>query len=974
MTTGWVLTIPTAARLPRGQELVTMAGSDDDPAEGRVVQPPLWRTWPRQADDLPTQPVLLDRQKETAAIDRVLNAVRGGFSGTLVLRGGPGVGKTALLEYAIGSACDLRICRVVGVESEINLAFAALHQLLVPFLLLLDLLPPPQRHALRVAFGLEAGPPPDRFVVGLAVLTVLSRAAEEQPLVCVIDDAQWLDIESAHALGFVARRLYADRAGIIAAVGEPAAQEVFEQLPVISVGGLPDAEARELLRSVVGETLDPQVVSRILSDTQNNPLALVELGAEFTAGQLAGTASRPEPLPLSRRLRERFLRQVRGLPADTQTFVLLAAADAAGERGLLWSAAAQAGIDADAAAAAAVSGGVLEVSGSSVRFRHPLIRSAVYHGVLNGDRRRAHAALSDASDSGVDEERRAWHRAAAAIAPDEDLASELQRAAERAGARGGYAARAALLRSSADLTPDDVRRAEREVALAEAELMAGNPAGARDLVDGAMPRLTDKVTRGSAKRLNGAIRFAQGNASEAAAILADASAMLAHDDRAAARDTLLEALEAAIWAGPVETRKIASLAQALPRVAGSPPSISDLLLEGYSARFALGYREAAGPLRAAVAALRADDLDPAVGLRWFGLGAAAAGSLWDEQAVLDLSDRWVRTARALGALTVLPFALAFLAISDWLAGRFDDASARLAEMRELLAVGRGPGMLGIDSRSNGLLLAYRGRLTEARASGVAQIHESTARGQRGPADIGKYIVAVADMCAGDYDAAISGALPVIEDDPAFTAEAALPEMIEAAIRAGRRELAAMVFKTLSERTLAAGTPWALGLRARCEALLDEGEHAEDAYLEAISQLRQCRAMVDLARTHLLYGQWLRRAKRRQDARHELRTAHDMFAAMGADGFAERAATELRATGERARARTPETTFDLTPQEARVAGLAAEGVTNNQIAAQLFVSPRTVEYHLGKIFRKLGLSSRAQLARSLSVSRAGSPAR
>ncbi len=439
---------------------------------------------------------MLDRRRERAAIDRVLDSVRKGFSGTLVLQGGHGTGKTRLLEYAIDSAPDLRISSVIGVESEISLEFAALHQLLVPFKSLLAALPAPQRDAMKIAFGLEEGPAPDLFLVGLATLTLLSLAAEDQPLLCVIDDGHWIDRESAHVLGFAARRLYADRVGFIAAVGEPSASQVLEQLPVITVGGLPDAEARELLGSVIDGPLDAQVAARILADTHNNPLALVELGTEYTAEQLAGRAALPEPLPVGQRLRDRFLRQIRDLPPDAQAFVLLAAADVSGERSLLWRAAEQTGIDADAAAAAA--DGVLEFSGNSVRFRHPLLRSAAYHGATDSDRRRAHAALAEAASSESDLDQRTWHRAAAAIVPDEELATELEHAADRARARGGYAAAAALLRRSAELTPGDGARAEREVALADAELRAGHAEQARELVGAAIPRLTDDVARGLA--------------------------------------------------------------------------------------------------------------------------------------------------------------------------------------------------------------------------------------------------------------------------------------------------------------------------------------------------------------------------------------------------------------------------------------------------------------------------------------------
>jgi len=911
---------------------------------------------PRRVDDRwPEEFVLLDRRTERAAIDQVLNAVRSGLSGALVLRGGPGVGKSTLLQYAVATALDLRVCRIVGVESEISMEFGGLHQLLIPCLPQLGDLPPPQRGALRVAFGQEAGPPPERFLVGLATLTLLSRAAEEQPLLCIVDDAHWLDPESAQVLGFVARRLYADRVGLIAGVGEPAVQQVFEQLPAITVDGLPDAEARELLSSVTGGVLNTQAVDRILADTRNNPLALVELGTQYTAEQLSGRAVQPEPLPLGQRLQEHFLRQVRSLPPDAQAFALLAAADPGGERARLWRAAAQAGIDPDAASAETAGAGVLEFPGSSVRFRYPLLRSAVYHGASAVDRRQAHRALGEAGNS----ELRAWHLAAAAIVPDEELAAELQHTAERAGTRGGYAARAALLRRSADLTPDDTRRAEREVALAEARLMAGDPAGAQKILDGALPRLTSVTARCRAQRLEGAICFAQGNAAEAARILASAAQALADDDRMA-RDTMLMAVQAAIWAGPAQIREIARAARAFPPVPFASASVADLLLEGYSARFTLGYQASVEPFRAAVAALLADDLDPAVGLRWFALGTAAAGSLWDDQATFDLSKRWEKMARAAGAFTTLPVALVFHAVSESLAGHFREADTRWALMLEVLTMSSGPGVLGVNSRSTGRLLAYRGHLTEARETGLAQIRESVARGQGGPADIGRYIVALADLFDGDYASAMSYAQTVIENDPAYIAEGTLPELIEAAVRAGDYEAAATAHKTLSQRALAAGTPWALGLHARCEALVAEGSEAEGYYLESISQLRRCRMAVDLARTYLLYGQWLRRAKRRRDARHELRTAHDMFAAMGADRFAELAAAELRATGERARARTPETAVDLTPQETRVADLAAAGASDSEIAAQLFISPSTVDYHLRKVFRKLHVTSRTQL--------------
>jgi DNA-binding CsgD family transcriptional regulator len=843
---------------------------------------------------------LLDREAERAEIDQVLHTVRDGLSGTLVLRGAPGVGKSALLRYAVGAAKDLRVLTIAGLESEISRKFGGLHRLLAPFLSAVPDLPPPQRDALRIAFGEQAGTPPALFLVGLASLTVLSRAAEQQPLLCVVDDAQWIDPESAQVLGFVGRRLPADRValGLVMVVGEPATTQEFTHLPAITVDGLPDAEARRLLGSVVEGRLNVQAVDRVLAETGDNPLALVELGRLHTADQLCDRATRPEPLPLGRRFATHFLPRVRDLSTDAQTFVLLAAADTESERAPLWRAAESVGIDPDTASAEAAWAGMLDLTDDSVRFRYPPARSAVYYGADAAELRRAHQALGEAGN----QELRAWHRAAATSAPDEDLAAELQRTAERGSARGGYATRAALLRRSAELTPEDPARALREAMLAEATLIAGDPSRAQSVLEAALPRLTDAAGRGFAQSVQGAIRFAQGDAAEAARILAGAAREFEHDDRLA-RDAMLGALEAAIWSGPELTGEIARLARAFGPAAGPSPAISDLLLEGYSARFTFGYQASVAPLRAAVAALLAEDLDPAVGLRWFSLGAAAAFGLWDDRAAFDLADRWVDQARAAGAFTALPVALAFHEICDAMA---------------------------------------QGRSSDAPGHGV-------------PAGIGGYLAAVADV--------------------------ALPELIEAAVRAGHRQTAATAFETLSERTLLSGTPWGLGVRSRCEALLadadananadaDADADAERAYLESISQLKQSRMLVDLARTHLYYGRWLRRAKRRRDARRELHTARDLFAGIGADRFTEQAAAELRAVGERTGTRAAEKAPDLTPHEARIADLAASGASNSEIAANLSVSPSTVDYHLRKIFRKLDITSRTQLGARLTSRSAG----
>jgi DNA-binding CsgD family transcriptional regulator len=710
--------------------------------------------------------------------------------------------------------------------------------------------------------------------------------------------------------------------------------------------------------------LSPLVVSRVLGDTASNALALVEVGSQFSAAELTKMAYSPTPLPVGPKLEQRYLNQVKRLPSDAQQFVLLIAAESTGDRGLARRAAEHAHIDADAAEAAAENAHLIEVSDTSIRFRHPLIRAAVYSGATDLDRRRAHRRLSDACAAADRLDQQIWHRAAASAGTDENLAADIQAAAERAGSRGAWATAAGLLRRSIELTSDPGRRAVREVALGHAELVTGHPDIAMQSAGGALPRLPDDSTRGRAQVLCGEALFAQGRDSEAAEILLKASSALASDP-AAATDARLAAMNAAIWAGPSEVAKIASLAVPPPRPSGAEVRVSDLLLAGYNIRLTSGYNAAVAPLQNAVRMLRADDLDPDTGLRWFSLGATAAGSLWDDEAMLDLSERWVQLTRRLGAVAYLPAALAFRALSDWLTGHLNQAADRWAEMRELIAASDDLQLPPLEGRSPGLLHTYRGDVTTALARASEMVRKSAARGQGGMADMGRSVLVAAYLVAGQPQEALDAGLAVVDHDPAFTAEQTLPELVEAAVRSDNQAAAARTFATLDSRATAAGTAWALGVRARSEALIADGERAEQAYAESISHLKQSRAIVDLARAHLLYGQWLRRGKRRRDARRQLRTAEAMYDGMGADGFAARARDEIRATGERARSRSPETTSELTPQEARVATLAAEGATNSEIAGQLFISPSTVDYHLAKVFRKLGLRSRTQLARRLS---------
>jgi DNA-binding CsgD family transcriptional regulator len=698
-------------------------------------------------------------------------------------------------------------------------------------------------------------------------------------------------------------------------------------------------------------------------ETRNHPASWrrTAAGSQLTAWEIAERAYQPEPLPVGQRLEDHYLRKVRGLPSDAQEFLLLAAADVSGDLSLLRQAASESGIGADKAEEAAESAGLVEVSGNFVRFRHPLMRAAVYHGAAAADRRRAHRWLGRASAS--DDEPRLWHRAAAAAGADESLAADLQAVAEQARDRGAYTSAAGLLRRAVALTPDDGRRARREVDLARAELVVGRPGTAETVANDALPRLSDSALRGRARAIYGGALFTQGRDAEAANVLVDAAAALA-EDPASAAVTLLTALRAAAWAGPAEVRKIASRTVPLTPPAESPPSVAHLLLAGYQARFTKGYDAAVRPLRDALRLLRTDNLDAVTGLTSFGPGAAAAGSLWDDQALLDITDRWLRFTRELGALAELALALDFRGMADTLTGRLDLAADHWTEMRELTTAGQISGTPHLASRGEGLLLAFRGDTAQSAAAGAAQIRDATAQGHDGAANYGRYIVTIADLSAGHFESAFDAAARVVRDDLPFTAERALPELIEAAVRSDQRDAALSAFSILADRTGAASTPWALGLRARCRALLEDGNDAEESYAEAISQLQHSHAALDLARAHLLYGQWLRRAKRRIDARHQLRAAQAMFQDIGANRFAEQAASELRASGERARSRTPRAELDLTPQEVRVATRAADGAKNSEIATQLFISPGTVEYHLAKVFRKLGITSRTQLRSQL----------
>ena len=901
--------------------------------------------------------MLLGRRTECEALERLLDDVRAGRSGALVIRGEPGVGKTALLQFALESGSDLRVARAVGVESEMELAYAALHQLCAPMLDRLEGLPAPQRDALRTVFGLTAGGAPDRFLVGLAALGLLSEVAEEQPLLCVVDDAQWLDRASAQALAFVARRLLAESVGLVFATREPS--EEFGRLPELVVGGLRDGDARKLLGSVLRGPLDERVRERIVAETRGNPLALLELPRGLTHAELAGGFGLPDAVPLSGRIEDSFRRRVEALPDESQRLLLVAAVEPVGEPLSVWRAAERLGIGVHAAAPAAAAG-LLEF-GAHIRFRHPLVRSAVYRAASAEERRTVHRALAQATDPKVDPDRHAWHRARAAPGADEDVAAELEQSAGRAQARGGLAAAAAFLERAAALTPDPARRVGRALAAARAKHQAGAPDAALSLLASAEAGPVDELQRARADLLRAQIAFAMSRGSDAPPLLLNAARRLEPLDARLARETYLDALIAAVSAhrlasggGALEVAE-AARAAGYTRSPAQPARAPDLLLDGWVLLITEGYAAATPTLARALSAFRSgESVSKDEEIRWLWFACHTAYELWDDETWHELSIRQVQLARAVGALAELPVALNSLAGASLFAGDFAAAETQVEEAEAVTEV------TGHGLAPYGRLLLAAGQGREAAASELIEssMEEVVHRGEGLGLTAINWAAALFYNGLGRYADALAAAQKATEH-PRDMARV-LPELIEAAARSGNPEDAADALERLSETTRTSGSDWGLGIEARSAALVSEGDAAEGLYREAIDRLGRTRMRVELARAHLLYGESLRRRRRRLDAREQLRTAHEMFTAMGFEAFADRAARELLATGETARKRTVETERQLTAQEAQIARLARDGLSNPDIGARLFISPRTVEYHLRKVFTKLDISSRKEL--------------
>jgi DNA-binding CsgD family transcriptional regulator len=910
-------------------------------------------------------PRLRGRHDECVVLDRLVEDVRAGQSRVLVLRGEAGVGKTALLEYLQRRASGCRIARAAGVESEMELPFAGLHQLCAPMLHRLGRLPGPQGDALGAAFGLRDGDAPDRFLVGLAVLSLLSDVAEEHPLICVLDDAQWLDRASAQAFAFVTRRLMAESVAVVFAVRESSNDQDLTGLPELQIHGLADRDARALLESVLAGPLDERVRDRFVAETRGNPLALVELPRGLTPAQLAGGFALPGAIPLSGRIEASFQRRLDALPADTRRLLQLAAADPVGDPVLLWRAAQRFDIGTQAAGPAAEAG-LLEI-GARVLFRHPLVRSAAYRSASLPDRQAVHRALAEATDPRLDPDRRAWHRAQAAPEPDEDVAAELERSAGRAQARGGLAAAAAFLQRAVTLTVDPARRADRALAAAQSKHQAGAPDTALELLALAQAGPLDELQQARAELLRAQITFAVTRGRDAPPMLLAAAKRLEPLDATLARETYLDAFSAALFAGRLArgggVREVAEAVLAADWGASSrrSPLACDLLLDGLAILTTQGYAAAATTLKGALRAFRDEPMSEEDTLRWLWLACRIARALGDDASWDELTDRQVQLARHAGALSLLPIALIERFGVQLFVGDLDTAASLVAEAEAVVeATGSQLAPQGAIA-----LAAWRGREAEASALIEASRQEVERRGE------GLWLVATEWASAvlfnglGRYEDALAAAEQAAEDPHELGLSTWVPtEIIEAAVRSGARERAAGPLRRLQEISRAAGTDWALGVEARSRALLSNGEAAERLYLEAIERLGRTRIRVALARAHLLYGEWLRRQGRRMDAREQLRIAHQLYSSMGMEGFAERARRELLATGETVRKRSVETHGELTAQEMQIARLAKNGLSNPEIGARLFISARTVKYHLGKVFTKLDISSRAQLDRVL----------
>jgi DNA-binding CsgD family transcriptional regulator len=908
--------------------------------------------------------VPLGRGNECQVLDRVLSAARAGHGGTMVICGESGIGKSTLLDYAMSSATGFQVLRAVGNEAERELPFAAAQQLCSPAFETLHELPAPNRDALGVAFGHVTGSPPDRMFVGLALLGLLSQLASEQPILCVVDDAQWLDRESAQAFAIAARHLSSENIAFL--FGARTIPTVLNGLPSLAVFALGPADARALLRSTLPDPFDEHVFERILAETRGNPLALLELPRGLTPAELAGGFNLPASVPMAGRIEASFRRRIAKLRSTSRRLLLVAAAEPTGDPDLVWRAAQHLGVHESAGSEVAVDG-LLEMS-PQVIFRHPLVRSAVYEAASPADRREVHRALADATNAEIDPDRRAWHLAQGAWRPDDELANDLEVSADRAQARGGLAAAAAFLERAAELTVDSKHRADRMLAAAETKREAGALEAALELAASSERNSLDDHQRAQIEVLRARVSFTSERGGDAPGLLLSAAQHLEIHDPRRAREIYLDVITAGLFAGNQarsgNAKDVASAVLGAPHPIG-PPSASDLLLQGLALLIAEGPVVGAPVFRQALEAFRSEAVGAEERVRWSWLAGRTAALIWDYDAWDAFTHDQVVAARAAGALTVLPVTLTECAGVQVFAGRLSEAESLFDEAD---AVADATGTRAAQYAAV-LVAAFRGSEPEARLLIDAAAKDFAARGEGMGLNLTGYASAALYNGLARYDEAFGAAESALDDAYEMWFWPLVPvELIEAASRTGRLAAATAAFERLSESTGASGTPWAAAVEDRCRALLSEGALAEELYRSAIDRLVPTALRLDLARTHLLLGEWLRRESRPGDASEELRAAHKLFTDFGSESYAERARIELSATGDRKRKRSQESSGRLTPQETRVAELVSQGGTNAEIAAQMFISPSTVEYHLHKVFQKLGIRSRTQLAKRILESR------
>lgn len=910
--------------------------------------------------------MLLDREREREALDHLLTAVGVGESRALVVRGAAGIGKTALLGHLADRASRCRIVRAVGVEAEKELAFAALNQICAPMLDALEYLPAPQREALSTAFGLSAGNPPDRFMIALAVLGLLAEAAREQPLLCLVDDAQWLDMASAQVLGFAARRLQAESIGMVFVVCDPGDEQPVPELarlPELVVEGLPDSDARTLLASTHPGPVDERVLDRIVAESRGNPLALLELPRGFTPAELAGGFGLSGSAALPQRIEESFRRQFTALSPMTQQVLLIAAAEPVGDPVLVWRAADRLGIGVDTDLVSREASAEFVEFGSRVRFRHPLLRSAIYRAASPGARQDVHRALAQVTDAEQDPDRCAWHRAQAATDVDEEVASELERSAGRAQARGGPAAAAAFLERASELTPAPGLRGQRLLSAAQANHLAGMADASLRLLAQAEASSLGEFERARADRLRAGVASTIGRGRDAPLLLLKAASQLEKLDVATSRETYLEALRAGWFAADLTSgptlQDLADAAQAAPAPA-HPDTPSDLLLDGLAMRYARGYAAGAPLLKRALAAFLDAAPSGETGLRWLWSAGPIASDLWEDEAHDVLTERFVQLARDSGTLAALPMALTERCVQQVFSG---DLAAAGWLLDEIEAAREGTGVHE-SAYAAPLVAVWRGEEQRAKSLISTTIADATRRGEGIGVIAAGWMGAVLANGLGRYDEALAAAQQATSSpqEMGVVTWCSLVELVTAAVRSGRTEVARDALTRLTVMTRASGTDWALGLQARCEAMVGGADLAESRFREAIDRLARTRVRGEVARAHLHYGEWLRRQGRHSDARDELRTAHTAFTAMGMGAFAALTARELSLIGETVDRRTDAGPDELTAQEAQVARLAQEGLSNIEIGLRLFISKRTVEWHLSKVFTKLGITSRRQLRR------------